>query len=83
MPTERSVGSKNILIMVKHVKTATSNIIDNPALPYLTIKPNTKEDWLNERKNGIGASECGKIMGVSKYGQHSLCSATRPVSILR
>ena len=53
--------------MVKQIKEK-SVVYDNPKLPYITIKPNTHEDWLLERNKGIGASECGKIIGCSKYG---------------
>lgn len=34
---------------------------------YTVIRPATHKGWLDERKNGIGASEAGIILGVNKY----------------
>lgn len=34
---------------------------------YVTIRPSTREDWLEERKKGIGSSEAGTIMRVNKF----------------
>lgn len=34
---------------------------------YRIIRPASHEDWLEERKKGIGSSEAGTIMGVNKF----------------
>lgn len=39
-----------------------------PRTPYITLRPSSHEAWLEERKNGVGASSVGKLLGVSKYG---------------
>ena len=36
-------------------------------MAYRVIKPATHEEWLDERKKGIGSSEAGTIMGVNKF----------------
>ena len=36
-------------------------------LPYTIIRPATHEEWLEERKKGIGSSEVGTILGVNKW----------------
>ena len=38
------------------------------SLPYKVIKPATHSEWLAERTKGIGASDAGKVIGVSNYG---------------
>ena len=36
-------------------------------MAYRVIRPATHEEWLDERKKGIGSSEAGTIMGVNKF----------------
>ena len=36
-------------------------------MAYRTIRPATHQEWLDERKKGIGSSEAGTIMGVNKF----------------
>jgi putative phage-type endonuclease len=33
----------------------------------MVLKPETNEEWLKERKNGIGGSDAGTVLGVNKY----------------
>ena len=35
-------------------------------MAYRVIRPATHEEWLDERKKGIGSSEAGTVMGVKK-----------------
>ena len=36
-------------------------------MAYRVIRPVTHQEWLDERKKGIGSSEAGTIMGVNKF----------------
>ena len=36
-------------------------------MAYRVIRPATHQEWLDERKKGIGSSEAGTIMGVNKF----------------
>lgn len=36
-------------------------------MAYKIIRPASHEDWLEERKKGIGSSEAGTIMGVNRF----------------
>lgn len=36
-------------------------------MAYRVIRPATHQDWLDERKKGIGSSEAGTIMGVNHF----------------
>lgn len=36
-------------------------------MSYRVVKPATHEEWLEERKKGIGSSEAGTIMGVNHF----------------
>ena len=36
-------------------------------MAYRVIRPATHEEWLDERKKGIGSSEAGTIMGVNRF----------------
>ena len=36
-------------------------------MAYRVIRPATHQDWLDERKKGIGSSEAGTIMGVNLF----------------
>lgn len=33
----------------------------------MVLKPNSREEWLKERKRGIGGSDAGAVLGVNKY----------------
>ena len=45
----------------------------SPEVKVENIEALTNEDWLESRKEGIGGSEAGAIMGLNKYAnQHSL-----------
>ena len=47
---------------------AGSRATDNPKIPYIKIEPASRQQWIVERGYGIGASECSKILGASRYG---------------
>ena len=34
---------------------------------YTIIRPNTREEWLEVRKSGIGSSEVGTILGLNPF----------------
>ena len=36
-------------------------------MAYRVIRPATHEEWLDERKKGIGSSEAGTVMGVNHF----------------
>ena len=36
-------------------------------MAYRTIRPATHQEWLDERKKGIGSSEAGTVMGVNHF----------------
>lgn len=36
-------------------------------MSYTKVRPASHEDWLEERKKGIGSSEAGTIMGVNRF----------------
>ena len=36
-------------------------------MAYRVIRPATHQEWLDERKKGIGSSEAGTIMGVNRF----------------
>lgn len=36
-------------------------------MSYRVIRPATHEEWLEERKRGIGSSDAGTIMGASPF----------------
>lgn len=33
----------------------------------MVLKPDTHDEWLEQRKNGIGGSDAGTVLGVNKY----------------
>ena len=36
-------------------------------MAYRVIRPATHQEWLDERKKGIGSSEAGTVMGVNHF----------------
>ena len=57
----------------KSAATAESDFNYSPEIKVENIEAITNEEWLKSRKEGIGGSEAGAIMGLNKYvNQHLL-----------